>query len=197
MLTLFLQERQSISLWRGQSVLAIRTLKILLFTMISMWKTMFIREWWENRDVVTLITRPPRFGKTLLISMVERFFSIEYDGQGSVFEGLSIWQDEEYRQLQGAYPVISLSFADIKEGDFKGARKKICQIITDLYHKYMFLENGLEGSEKDFFQKVSPDMPDYVATLSLKSLSGYLSRYYGKRLLFFWTSMILLCKRLM
>ena len=148
-------------------------------------KTMFIQEWWENRDIATLITRPRRFGKTLLISMVERFFSIEYNGQGSVFEGLSIWQDEKYRRLQGTYPAISLSFADIKESGFKSARQKICQIITDLYHKYRFLlnENFLEGSEREFFQKVSPDMPDYVATLSLKSLSGYLSRYCGKKVI--------------
>ena len=52
-------------------------------------KSMFIKEWWDSGDTVTLITRPRRFGKTLLISMTERFFSTEYDGQGSVFEGLS------------------------------------------------------------------------------------------------------------
>lgn len=146
-------------------------------------KTMFIREWWENGDAVTLITRPRRFGKTLLISMVERFFSTEYEGQSGVFEGLSIWREEKYRKLQGTCPVISLSFADIKEGSFKAAREKLYQIITDLYHKYRFLldKNFLEGSEKEFFQKVSPDMPDYVATLSLKALSGCLYRYYGKK----------------
>ena len=98
-------------------------------------KTMFIREWWENGDAVTLITRPRRFGKTLLISMVERFFSTEYEGQSGVFEGLSIWREEKYRKLQGTCPVISLSFADIKEGSFKAAREKLYQIITDLYHK--------------------------------------------------------------
>ena len=77
-------------------------------------KTSFIKEWWENNDEVTLITRPRRFGKTLTMDMVKRFFSVEYAGKGEVFEGLSIWEEEKYRQLQGTYPVIFLSFADVK-----------------------------------------------------------------------------------
>ena len=71
-------------------------------------KTMFIKEWWENDDKVTLITRPRRFGKTLNMSMTEQFFSVEYAGCGKLFEGLSIWQEEKYRNLQATYPVISL-----------------------------------------------------------------------------------------
>ena len=82
-------------------------------------KTDFIREWWENGDDVTLITRPRRFGKTLNMSMVEQFFSVDYAGRGDLFEGLSIWESEKYRQLQGTYPVISLSFANVKETDFE------------------------------------------------------------------------------
>ena len=77
-------------------------------------KTYFIKEWWESRDEVTLITRPRRFGKTLTMSMVERFFSLKYAGRGDLFEGLAIWREEEYRALQGTYPVISLSFANVK-----------------------------------------------------------------------------------
>ena len=61
-------------------------------------KSYFIREWWENQDEVTLITRPRRFGKTLNMSMLERFFSLEYKEQGQVFEGLSIWEDEKDRK---------------------------------------------------------------------------------------------------
>ena len=62
-------------------------------------KTDFIREWWDSRDKVTLITRPRRFGKTLNMSMLERFFSMAYARRGSVFQGLSIWEGEGYRQL--------------------------------------------------------------------------------------------------
>ena len=82
-------------------------------------KTDFIREWWESNDSVTLISRPRRFGKTLNMSMVEQFFSMDHAGRGDLFEGLSIWEDEKYRALQGTYPVISLSFANIKEKDYE------------------------------------------------------------------------------
>lgn len=78
-------------------------------------KTSFIRAWWESGDSVTLITRPRRFGKTLTMSMTEQFFSVEYAGRGDLFEGLSVWEYEKFRKLQGTYPVISLSFANIKE----------------------------------------------------------------------------------
>ena len=77
-------------------------------------KTSFIKEWWEAGDSVTLITRPRRFGKTLNMSMLECFFSVKYADRGDLFAGLSIWEEEKYRNLQGTYPVISLSFARVK-----------------------------------------------------------------------------------
>lgn len=88
-------------------------------------KTSFIKEWWDSGDSVTLIARPRRFGKTLNLSMVEYFFSMDYAGCGSLFEKLSIWEDEEYRKLQGTYPVISLSFARVKEINYADTRTKI------------------------------------------------------------------------
>lgn len=66
-------------------------------------KTMLIKEWWENRDSVTLITRPRCFGKTLNMNMLERFFSVRYAGRGEVFEELAIWEEEGYRDLQGSH----------------------------------------------------------------------------------------------
>ena len=148
-------------------------------------KTDFIREWWENQDAVTLITRPRRFGKTLTMSMLEYFFSVECAGKAGLFEGLSIWKEERYRQLQGTYPVISLSFARVKETTFPGARTQICQIITELYDKYDFLlDSGcLNEREKERFRGVSVDMADYLATNSLHALSSFLSRYYGKKVI--------------
>ena len=62
-------------------------------------KTEFIKELWESGDAVTLITRPRRFGKTLLMNMVEQFLSIKYAGRGDLFKGLSIWKEEAYRRL--------------------------------------------------------------------------------------------------
>ncbi len=148
-------------------------------------KTNFIKEWWENGDAVTLIARPRRFGKTLAMDMTRRFFSVEHSGQTMPFHGLSIWQEETYRSLQGTYPVIFLSFADVKDTSFPNARKKICQIIEDLYNHYDFLlESGcLNNKEKAFFHKISYDMEDYAATTSLRALSRYLSRYFGKNVI--------------
>lgn len=98
-------------------------------------KTCFIKEWWENNDTVTLITRPRRFGKTLNMSMMEHFFSASYCGRSDLFEGLFIWKQEKYRELQGTYPVISLSFADIKGSSFEAARDGIVSTLLDLYRK--------------------------------------------------------------
>ena len=146
-------------------------------------KTGFIKEWWESGDIVTLIARPRRFGKTLNMSMTEQFFSVRYVGRGELFEGFSIWKEEKYRELQGTYPVIFLSFAGVKETSFTEARKSICRTIEEQYNKCGFLTEGnlLNEKEKAFYQEVSTDMPDSTAAASLRSLSDFLGRYYGKR----------------
>ena len=148
-------------------------------------KTEFIREWWEATDEVTLITRPRRFGKTLNMSMLEKFFSVDYKNREDLFQGLKIWKDEKYRKLQGTYPVIFLSFADIKETTFQETRQKICKIIQMLYNRFDFLLEGdvLNENEKRDFQKISADMENYLASLSLKMLSEYLCRYYGRKVI--------------
>ncbi len=148
-------------------------------------KTMFIKEWWENNDTVTLITRPRRFGKTLNLDMTDHFFSVNYFGRGDLFQNLSVWKEEKYRELQGTYPVIFFSFADMKETTFSEARKSICQIIKDLYNRYDFLLGGsyLNEDEKKAYQNISVDMEDYLAVNSLKALSDYLMRYYGKKVI--------------
>ena len=146
-------------------------------------KTSFIKEWWESNDSVTLITRPRRFGKTLNMSMVEEFFSVDYAGRGDLFEGLSIWEEEKYQSLQGTYPVISLSFANIKETNYQVTRKKICQQMVELYAKHSYLLGGdlLYETEKEYFKRVNIDMDDADATIALNRLSEYLARYYGKK----------------
>ena len=148
-------------------------------------KTDFIREWWESEDDVTLITRPRRFGKTLNMSMLEQFFSVDYAGRGDLFEGLSVWQEEKYRRLQGTYPVIALSFAKVKETSYQEARKKICRILSDLYRQFDFLWNSekLTPQEKELYQAVSDNMEDYVAAESLNALSNLLMRHYGKKVI--------------
>ncbi|MDO5349291.1 MAG: AAA family ATPase [Lachnospiraceae bacterium] len=148
-------------------------------------KTLFVKEWWDNRDSVTLITRPRRFGKTLTMSMVEQFFSVKYAGQADLFDGLAIWQEERYRSLQGTYPVISLSFANVKEKNYQNAREKICLLLVNLYgeHSYLLDSDVLTEKEREFFLSVSEDMTDVKATMAIYQLSGYLSRYYGKKVI--------------
>ncbi|MCM1222265.1 MAG: ATP-binding protein [Lachnospiraceae bacterium] len=166
-------------------------------------KTAFIKEWWEKEDVVTLITRPRRFGKTLNMSMLEKFFSVDHAGRGDLFEGLSIWRekspgggnlsngamlaDENYkfRMIQGTWPVISLSFANVKETTYQNAVLRISQILTDLYHKNAFLLQGsfLSEAEKKEYHKVSMDMPEITASMAIHKMSEYLFRYYGKKVI--------------
>ena len=149
-------------------------------------KTSFIKEWWESGEEVTLITRPRRFGKTLNMSMVEQFFSINYANRGDLFEGLFVWQEEEYRSLQGTYPVISLTFANVKEDNYNLTRKKICQLIVDLYVKYSYVKesNTLTNTDRNFFNRIldefSPEIQlskfaelmETIISWSLKTLSA-------------------------
>ena len=148
-------------------------------------KSDFISEWWENGDDVTLITRPRRFGKTLNMDMVRCFFSNHYKDRGDLFEGLSIWKDEKYRKLQGTYPVIFLSFAEVKQPDYETAVQKIKRIIAKLYLKYRELLKGdvLTEYEKKQFQSVTPDMDDVTAQSSLQDLCDYLTRYYNQKVI--------------
>ena len=149
-------------------------------------KTSFIKEWWESGDEVTLITRPRRFGKTLNMSMLEYFFSVKYADRGDLFEGLSIWEEEKYRELQGTYPVISLSFARVKETDYTKTKEKICEIIRNLYIKFSFLRDSdaLIDADRMFFDRIlAENIRDIDATSALYQLSDYLYRYYGKKVI--------------
>ena len=148
-------------------------------------KTSFIKEWWEGGDSVTLIARPRRFGKTLNMSMVEQFFSVNYAGQGDLFEGLSIWQEEKYVKLQGTFPVISLSFANVKETDFKTTSYRIRQLLMKLYEKNAFLREcgKLSDAEKAYFERMTAEMSKEDAPLALYQLSDFLFRYYGKKVI--------------
>ncbi len=148
-------------------------------------KTAFIKEWWENGDVVTLINRPRRFGKTLTMSMVEHFFSVQYADRGDLFEKYSIWSEEKYQKLQGTFPVISLSFASIKENDYETTRRKICQLLVNLYIQHAFLRDSdiMTEKDRDYFDRVSLEMDDSVATMAIYQLSDLLHRYYGKKVI--------------
>ena len=149
-------------------------------------KTNFIEEWWESGDSVTLIARPRRFGKTLNMSMLEEFFSLKYSDRGDLFEGLFIWKEEKYRELQGTYPVIALSFARVKEVNYQSTRDKICEIIRNLYIKYAFVKDSdalLDADRKYFDRILAINVSDVDVTSALYQLSDFLCRYYGKKVI--------------
>ena len=148
-------------------------------------KTNFIKEWWGKRDVVTLITRPRRFGKTLNMSMLDCFFSNKYANRADLFEGLSIWQDETYRKLQGTYPVIFLSFAAVKAGNLEDAKTQIKQEITRLYweNRDLMKEDIFGEDERELYYRTTVKMDDVTAQDSLRNLSVWMERYYGKKVI--------------
>ncbi len=148
-------------------------------------KTDFIRQWWESGDDITLITRPRRFGKTLNMSMLCSFFSMQYAGRGDLFEGLSIWKDEKFQKLQGTYPVIFISFADVKQTNYNDAIQKVKNIIVDAYLQYPKLSQSekLTELERKQIARIQGDMSDVDAQDALKNLSGYLYRCYGEKVI--------------
>ena len=148
-------------------------------------KTAFIKEWWESGDSVTLITRPRRFGKTLNMSMVEQFFSLKYADRSDLFEGKKIWEEQIYRELQGSYPVISLSFANVKEDTYLKTRQRICRVLAELYDKNRFLleGNSLTDQDKKYFQSVSADMEEEAASFALHKMTDFLFKYYQKKVI--------------
>lgn len=149
-------------------------------------KTDFIREWWEYADKVTLITRPRRFGKTLNMSMVECFFSNKYAGRSDLFEGLSIWEDSRnYRELQGTFPMIFLTFANIKARNYADMEYKISEVIAALYEKNRYLLEGdlFSENERTYYKSIKVGIEDTVAAGAIHKMSDFMQRYYGKQVI--------------
>lgn len=150
-------------------------------------KTHFIKEWWESQDMVTLITRPRRFGKTLNMSMLECFFSNKYANRADLFAGLSIWKEEKYRQLQGTYPVLFLSFASVKAGNLEEAKAQVKGEIARVYreNKYVIDTDIFDNRERERYDNVVVSMDDVTAQDSLRNLAEWMEKYYGKKVIIF------------
>ncbi|MBQ7457172.1 MAG: AAA family ATPase, partial [Desulfovibrio sp.] len=146
-------------------------------------KTKFLKEWWESECDVTLITRPRRFGKTLLLDTVKTFFSTEFAGQSHLFEGLMIWQDEAFRSLQGTIPVIALSFADCKSTTYETTRQLINEKLKNLFDDFDALLDHSLFSDRDAarFARVQKSMDKSTAQTAVQNLSRFLVRqHYAK-----------------
>lgn len=148
-------------------------------------KTNFIKEWWEKEDDITLIARPRRFGKTLNMSMLECFFSNKYANRADLFEGLSIWEEEKYRQLQGTYPVIFLSFGSVKADNLTEAKIQIKQEIAALYeeNRYLLKKDILSDNERNLYNRTTEQMDDTTAQKAIRNMAAWMHRYYGKNVI--------------
>ena len=146
-------------------------------------KTKFIENILEDRSKVKLFTRPRRFGKTLNISMLKYFFDVKNkDENRKLFEGLNI-SKSEYFYKQGEFPVISISFKDYSEKNWKSGFREVKGIIERLYTKYKFLTEKMDEIEIEKFNSVrrTLDLADWKN--SLLNLSKYLYEYYGKKVI--------------
>lgn len=152
-------------------------------------KTDFIREWWETGSDVTLIMRPRRFGKTLNMSMLECFFSKKYEGRADLFEGLSIFGNnsdkEKYRNLQGKFPVIFLTFANIKAAKYSEMENKITEVIASLYNAndYLLAGDCLNENEKEYYKNIKIGMPGDIAVGAVHQMTCFLQRYYKENVI--------------
>lgn len=146
-------------------------------------KTYFIREWLAGSDRVTLVTRPRRFGKTLTLNMVETFFSKAYEGRSDLFERFDVWKDEKLRTMQGQYPVINLSFADVKQDSYESMTAKMKRIISTLYkrHRYLLDSDKLSKDDKAVFTAyLERKATDEECMESLLRLSEYMHIHFEK-----------------
>ena len=149
-------------------------------------KTNFIKELLDKKAMVTLITRPRRFGKTLAMRMLQEFFDINAAGRDT-FRGLNISRaGEEYMQHRGKYPVIFFSLKDIATGNYQDALRDLCGKISDLYAEYGFLADSpaLNEREKGYFLSVYNIAAHEQYSRdkwckSLKMLTVYLWKHYG------------------
>lgn len=145
-------------------------------------KTAFIEEILKDNAKVKLFTRPRRFGKTLTLSMLRYFFDIENKNKNrELFSELYI-SNSEYIKYQGQYPVIFVTFKDLKEDTWEECLKSVKSLISDLYDKYSFIRKNLDDRNKKKFDKIFYE-EDGNYEKGLLDISKYLYRYYGKRVI--------------
>ena len=144
-------------------------------------KTEMIEKLLDDGAGVTLFTRPRRFGKTLNMSMLNYFFNLKKKEENrKLFENLYI-SKSKYMNQQGEYPVIYLSFKDIKALNWEKCYFMTKRLITYLYNEFEFLREKLNKKDLSDFDKVWLDEKDADWENSLKNLLRYLYEYYNKK----------------
>ena len=147
-------------------------------------KTLLIKEFLDKKPLVSLFTRPRRFGKTLNMDMLRVFFEISDKNTSKYFVDKNIWQcGEEYRSHQGKYPVIFLTFKDVKFDTWDATIDKIRGLLQEEYGRHQELLNSdkLSQYEKEYFTKIiSATANEVELTSSLERLSKMLASHYDK-----------------
>ena len=149
-------------------------------------KTLMIKELLENKETVNLFTRPRRFGKTLNMSMLQRFFEATEKSNAYLFDGLKIAAYPEYMAYQGKYPVISVSLKSMKQASYTDAFYMYKNLIAKEYekHKIILESNQILDSEKEVFQNIMEQRADQNVYLnSIRTLSDILAKYYEKNVI--------------
>ena len=149
-------------------------------------KTLMIKELLENKGTVNLFTRPRRFGKTLNMSMLQRFFEATEKSNAYLFDGLKIAAYPEYMAYQGQYPVISVSLKSMKQASYTNAFYMYKNLIAKEYekHKIILESNQILDSEKEVFQNIMEQRADQNVYLnSIRTLSDILAKYYEKNVI--------------
>lgn len=147
-------------------------------------KTLLIKDFLDRKPLVSLFTRPRRFGKTLNMDMLRVFFEISKESTGKYFEDKAIWKcGEEYRSHQGKYPVIFLTFKDVKFDTWEATIDKIKGLLQEEYgrHQELLSSDKLSAYEKEYFGKILDSSANEVElTSALERLSKMLTSHYGK-----------------
>lgn len=143
-------------------------------------KTKFIEEISENGAIVQLITRPRRFGKTLNMSMLRYFYDISgKDTNRKLFKNLYIENSATIKE-QGKYPVIFISFKDIKALTIEEMYSQVRTLISEIYDNYKFLRENLDERDRVIFDKIWTEDKSGNYFNSLKQLAKYLKEYYNQ-----------------
>ena len=147
-------------------------------------KTMLIKEFFDKKPLVSLFTRPRRFGKTLNMDMLRVFFEISDEDTSRYFKDKAIWKcGPEYREQQGRYPVIFLTFKDVKFDSWKDTLDKIGALLQAEFGRHQELSDSgrLAEYEKNYFARIINGVASEVElTSSLEKLSQMLTKHYGK-----------------
>ena len=147
-------------------------------------KTLLIKEFLDQKPLVSLFARPRRFGKTLNMDMLRVFFEISEENTGKYFEDKAIWRcGEEYRKQQGQYPVVFLTFKDVKFDSWEATLDKIRDLLQEEFGRHQELASSerLAAYEKAYFAKIiNGEASEVELTTSLAKLSQMLTKHYGK-----------------